>query len=194
MSTFAGVLIGLHRNEYPALVIGGSRILGALVVVVAVRHTNSLAYLALCIGVTNLVGAGSQYLIAKALLPGMRMRLTKITLVMAGELARYCSGLTVVSFAMLLISGLDVTIVGYFNFRQVSAYAIASMFYDIRCRALVVRSLALCLPSGRTARAPRVPKDSQTSDENIRTELLCESGISHARLFCWKAVAPFMGR
>jgi O-antigen/teichoic acid export membrane protein len=128
MSTFVGVLIGLHRNEYPALVIGGSRILGGLAVLVAVRYTNSLACLALCIGVTNLVGAGSQYLIAKALLPEMRMRLTKITLGMAGELAHYCFGLTVVSFAMLLISGLDVTIVGYFNFRQVSAYAIASMF------------------------------------------------------------------
>jgi O-antigen/teichoic acid export membrane protein len=127
MSTFAGVLIGLHRNEYPALVIGGSRILGGLAVLVAVRHTNSLACLALCIGVTNLVGAGSQYLIAKALLPGLHVRLTKITFGMAGELARYCSGLTVVSFAMLLISGLDVTIVGYFNFLQVSAYAIASM-------------------------------------------------------------------
>lgn len=128
MSTFVGVLIGLHRNEYPALAIGGSRILGGLAVLVAVRYTNSLAWLALCIGVTNLLGAGVQYLIAKALLPRFHMRLTKITLGMARELARYCSGLTVVSFAMLLISGLDVTIVGYFNFRQVSAYAIASMF------------------------------------------------------------------
>ena len=83
MSTFVGVLIGLHRNEYPALVIGGSRILGGLDDLVAVRYTNSLACLALCIGVTNLVGAGSQYLHSQGASCRMRMRLTKITLGMA---------------------------------------------------------------------------------------------------------------
>jgi O-antigen/teichoic acid export membrane protein len=128
MSTFVGVLIGLHRNEYPAIVIGGSRMLGGLAVLAMVRYTNSLAYLALCVGMSNLVGSAIQYFIAKALLPRMSITVTKITFGMVGELAQYCVGLSVVSFAMLLISGLDITIVGYFNFRQVSAYAIASMF------------------------------------------------------------------
>lgn len=128
MSTFVGVLIGLHRNEYPAAVIGGSRILGGLAVLIAVRHTNSLVCLAFCIATPNLMAAAIQYFIAKSLLPRMRVRLTKVAPRVASELAHYCSGLTVVSFAMLLISGLDVSIVGYFSFRQVSAYAIASLF------------------------------------------------------------------
>ena len=42
MSTFTGVLVGLHRNEFPALAIGGTRILSALGVLVTVRYTHSL--------------------------------------------------------------------------------------------------------------------------------------------------------
>ncbi len=45
---------------------------------------------------------------------------------MTAELIRYCSTLSVWSFAMLLVSGLDVTIVGFFNFQAVGAYSIAA--------------------------------------------------------------------
>jgi O-antigen/teichoic acid export membrane protein len=125
MSTFTGVLIGLHRNEFPALVIGGTRILSAFAVLVTVRYTQSLAWLALCIAVTNLLSWLIQYLIAKGLLPGMRLGLSQITMPMVRELAHYCTALTVFSFAMLLIGGLDVTIVGYFNFSAVGYYAVS---------------------------------------------------------------------
>ena len=125
MSTFTGVLIGLHRNEFPALAIGGTRILAAFAVLVTVRYTHSLAWLALCIAVTNLMGWLIQYLIARALLPRMRVGVSQITTPMVRELAYYCSALTVFSFAMLLVSGLDVSIVGYFDFGAVGYYAVA---------------------------------------------------------------------
>lgn len=125
MSTFTGVLIGLHRNEFPALAIGGTRILSALAVLITVRYTPSLAWLALCIAAANLLSWLIQYLIAKTLLPGMRLGFSRITMPMIRELASYCTALTVFSFAMLLISGLDVTIVGYFNFGAVGYYAVS---------------------------------------------------------------------
>jgi O-antigen/teichoic acid export membrane protein len=125
MSTFTGVLIGLHRNEFPAIAIGGTRLLSALAVLITVRYTHSLAWLALCLAVTNFMGWLIQYLIAKALLPGMRVALSRITMPMVRELANYCYALTVLSLAMLLVSGLDVTIVGHFNFDAVGYYAVA---------------------------------------------------------------------
>jgi O-antigen/teichoic acid export membrane protein len=126
MSTFTGVLIGLHRNEYPAMAIGGSRLLGALAVVATAHYTHSLAWIALCIGITNLMGGFIQFQIAKRLLPGLHVLLSQATTSMARDLAHYCSGLTVVSFAMLLVTGLDVTVVGYFHFGAVGYYALAS--------------------------------------------------------------------
>lgn len=125
MSTFTGVLIGLHRNEFPALAIGGTRILAAVAVLVTVRYTHSLAWLALCIAMTNLMGWLIQYLVARALLPRMHLGLSQITMPMVRELANYCAALAIFSFAMLLVSGLDVSIVGYFDFGAVGYYAVA---------------------------------------------------------------------
>ena len=126
MSTFTGVLIGLHRNEYPALAIGGSRILGAVAVLLAVRHTHSLVWLAVCIGGFNLVGGLVQPVIVMYLLPALRLHVERITRGMVIELLHYCGALSVWSFAMLLITGLDVTIVGHFDFEATGAYAIAA--------------------------------------------------------------------
>lgn len=126
LSIFTGILIGLHRNEFPALAIGGSRILGALGVIAAVHWTSSLAVLALCLGATNIAGALAQYAFVRRLLPDVRIRLKCFNSAMARELAKYCSTLTVWSLAMLLVSGLDVTIVGYFNFGSVGSYGLAA--------------------------------------------------------------------
>lgn len=126
LSTFTGVLVGMHRNEFPAFAIGVSRILGAAAVLVAVHFTQSLFWLAACLGVFNLLGGLVQWGIATNLLPKMRVRATYINRTMARELIHYCLGLTVFSFSMLLVSGLDVTIVGYFTFSAVGYYAIAS--------------------------------------------------------------------
>lgn len=126
MSVFTGVLVGLHRNEYPALAIGSSRILGALAVVASVHYTHSLAWLAFCIGVFNLLGGVAQIFIARNLLPSMRVSLFCFHREMMRELVGYCSTLAAWSVGMLLIGGLDVTIVGYFNFSAVGSYSIAA--------------------------------------------------------------------
>ncbi|QNI31580.1 hypothetical protein H7849_21305 [Alloacidobacterium dinghuense] len=126
VSTFTGVLIGSHRNEYPAIAIGGSRILGAIAVLVTVRYTQSLSLLALSLCSFQLLGGLAQYHIAERLLPGMRVRFSYVDHAMARELIGYCSTLTIWSFSMLLIGGLDVTIIGYFDFSAVAQYSLAT--------------------------------------------------------------------
>jgi O-antigen/teichoic acid export membrane protein len=126
MSTFTGVLIGLHRNEFTALAIGGSRILGAIAVLVAIHHTQSLFWLAVCLSVFTLLGGLFQCAVAFHLLPEMRVRAQYLSKRMALELIRYCLGLTVYSLSMLLVSGMDISIVGYFTFDAVGYYAIAA--------------------------------------------------------------------
>ena len=126
MSTYTGVLIGLHRNEFPALAIGGSRILGALAVVLSAKYTNSLIWFAICLVTANLAGVLVQYFAVSRLLSKLRLAIRYVTRDMLTELARYCAGLTVFSFAMLLVSGLDLFIVGHFNFNAVGYYAIAA--------------------------------------------------------------------
>ncbi|MGP8173716.1 MAG: hypothetical protein ACLP7O_04105 [Terracidiphilus sp.] len=126
LSAYTGVLIGMQRNEFPAVAIATSRLLGALAVLLAVHRTHSLVWLALCIGGFNLMAGLVQYSIAKKLLPGLRFSFDFLDRAMTVELIRYCSTLSVWSFAMLLVSGLSVTIVGFFNFQAVGAYSIAA--------------------------------------------------------------------
>jgi O-antigen/teichoic acid export membrane protein len=126
-SVHTGVLIGLHRNDLPALVIGGSRLAGATAAILASRHTQSLVVLASCIAIPNLVGGALQWVLAARLLPQSDRLRTTINPEMARELLHYCSALTVFAFGMFLVSGLDLTILGHFDFAAVGYYAIASL-------------------------------------------------------------------
>jgi O-antigen/teichoic acid export membrane protein len=127
LSTFTGVLIGLHRNEFPAIVIGGSRLVGALAVIVASRYTHSLIVLGLCIGVTNLLGGIIQLIIAQRMVPGIGLNPMRAKKTIAREILVFCAALTVFAVGMLLVSGLDVTILGHFRFEEVGFYSVAGL-------------------------------------------------------------------
>ncbi len=125
-STYTGVLVGLHRNGYTAIGIGGSRIVGALAVIVASRFTHSLVLLGVCLVVPNLMGGVFQWIMARSLIPLGRKGLLYLDFQLTREIAHYCSGLTVYAFGMLLVGGLDLTILGYFRFSEVGFYSVAA--------------------------------------------------------------------
>ena len=127
LSTYTGVLIGMQRNEITALAIGGSRIVGAIAAIIVARYTQSLSLLALCIGIPNLIGGLVQMTVVHNLLEQSRSSLLQVSRGVARELASFCGALTVWSFGGLFISGLDLTIVGHFQFRAVGFYSLASM-------------------------------------------------------------------
>ncbi len=124
-SAFTGVLTGLCRNELPALAIGGSRLLGALLVVVAIQRSHSLILLAAVVGICNIAGGLMQYILARRLVPSMRIALSRISKAIAIELVRYCSTLAIWSLCMGLVCGMDVIIVGHYDFAAVGAYSVA---------------------------------------------------------------------
>jgi O-antigen/teichoic acid export membrane protein len=126
LSTFTGVLIGMHRNELPALAIGGSRLLGGGAAIVAAHYTHSLVLIASCVAAPNLAGGLLQAVFVSRHLPGVANLRVWMDRAAALGFLRYCAGLTIWSFGMLLISGLDVTIVAHFQFEAAGYYALAS--------------------------------------------------------------------
>lgn len=126
LSTFTGILVGLHRNELPALAIGTTRLAGATAVLIVVRFTPSLVWLALCIAAFNVAGGLWQIAMSLRLLPALHIAAANVTRPMIRELVRYCTGLTVFNFAMVLVGGLDIIIVGYFAFSAAGYYGIAA--------------------------------------------------------------------
>lgn len=131
LSTFTGVLVGMHQNEFTAYTVGGSRLTGAAIAIAASHYTHSLTVIALCVAIPNLLGGLLQMVIVGGRLASARLRRITVDKEAAIGFLRYCAGLTVWAFGMLLISGLDITIVGHYQFREVGYYAIAATFTSI---------------------------------------------------------------
>jgi O-antigen/teichoic acid export membrane protein len=126
LSAYSGVLTGLHRNEFPALAIGGSRLAGGVAAVAVARFNSSLVLIAVCVGAANLLGGLAQIGIAHRVLRRLRLSLFAFDWKMAEELGRYCIGLTVWSFGVFFVNGMDLIVVGHFQFKAVGYYSVAT--------------------------------------------------------------------
>jgi O-antigen/teichoic acid export membrane protein len=125
-SVFNGIFIGLQRNEIPAAIIGGSRILSAVSLVFVVRHGGDLIQMGAAVAGVNLASYILQYLMYRKMVPGSQPSVRLISSKTGRELFDYCLSLGVWSFAMLLVTGLDIALVGYFQFDAVAYYVTAA--------------------------------------------------------------------
>ncbi len=125
-STSNGVFVGLERNEIPALLTAGGKILGACLVAVAAIWQLGLIWMSAGLALATALTAVVQWFALKRWAPDVKIDACRVERGHARELARYCIGLTVLNAAMLLISGLDTVIVGAYDYPAVAPYAIAS--------------------------------------------------------------------
>lgn len=144
-STFSGVLIGLHRNEYVAGALAFSRLAGAAGVLLLSHRTDSLVALSACLACANVLGSVAQVFIANRLTT-LESSVFRVETSMAIQLGRYCLGLSVWSAGMLLISGLDIAIVGHVNFNSVGYYSVAATLVALFSGAHGAVSSALMTP------------------------------------------------
>jgi O-antigen/teichoic acid export membrane protein len=125
-SAWNGVFLGLQRNEIPAITIGGARIVSAVGIVIAAFTGKSVVTMSAIMAGTYLASYGVQYLAARRVVPDLRFELAQVRRATASELFSYCLGLTVMSFSMLLITGLDLILVGRFEFAALTPYSVAA--------------------------------------------------------------------
>jgi len=124
-SVFNGIFVGLQRYEIPAAVIGASRLLSALLLVVIVRRNGNLAEMGAAVALVNLASYALQYVLYRKFAPRVRFSSHLVSRQAGRELVDYCVSLSIWTLAMLLISGLDVSFVGYFEFEKVAYYSVA---------------------------------------------------------------------
>lgn len=124
-SAWVGIFIGLQRNEFIALVNGGSKLISALALVVAVVHGASLVGMAATMAVVNLISYILLYVLLRSI-SRAQLRFELISRTVTRELFNYCSSLMVWSFSMLLVTGFDLILVGRFQVDALGPYAIAA--------------------------------------------------------------------
>lgn len=124
-SVINGIFVGFQRNEIPAMVIAGSRLLTAALLIPAARAGWSVTALGFIVAGVNLASYLAQYLALRKLHSAIHIGVRRATRDCVRELGRYCTSLTVWSAAMMMISGLDLAILGHFDFNSTAHYAVA---------------------------------------------------------------------
>jgi O-antigen/teichoic acid export membrane protein len=124
-SAWTAVFVGLQRNELVAAVTVAAKLLSAIGLVFAVLRGASLVEMAAVVSAVNLASYLFLCLLGKRF-SAIALRLGLVTKSAAKELFGYCFGLSIWSFAMMLINGLDLILVGRFELGALAPYAVAS--------------------------------------------------------------------
>lgn len=121
-STFQGV----QRYKIPMAIGGGSQVLSGIAIVLAVFRHASLIVMGACVAAITLCAALVQVAAWRRYLSHVKVSVAIVTRQMTRTILAYCASMSVWSFAMLFVSGLDTTIVGHFDFKATGYYAVAA--------------------------------------------------------------------
>jgi O-antigen/teichoic acid export membrane protein len=125
-SAWNGVFVGLQRYEIPAITTSIAKVFSAVGLIVCAITGRSLIAMAVVMAAVNLLSYGLQYGMMRRIASEVRFRGELITRRLIRELSGYCFSLTVWSFSMLLVNGLDLILVGRFQFGAVTPYAVSA--------------------------------------------------------------------
>jgi O-antigen/teichoic acid export membrane protein len=130
-SVFGGIFVGLQRYDIPGWIIGSSKLLGGVFVVLIAHASHSIVMMAVVMGIVN-IGAGVwQFLAYRKLAGDIRLSASLVSRSGGKEISSYCFSLSIWTLAMLLVSGLDTVIIGYFDYGAVTAYVLANSIITI---------------------------------------------------------------
>jgi O-antigen/teichoic acid export membrane protein len=126
-SVYSAVFMGLQRYWIPTLVTISNRVLFAAVVVIAVLGGGNLAIMGLAVAIVNIAAGLMQVLLWRKYASRVPVSLSLVNLEILKKVARYCSLQSVSTIAMFCITGLDIVIVGHFNYVQTAYYSVATL-------------------------------------------------------------------
>lgn len=151
-SAWSGVFVGLQRYEIPALTVGLTRALAAVGLVAVALAGKSIVVMSLVMAATSLLSYAAQYACLRRVAPDVHFQREQISRSTARMLYGYCFGLTVMVFSTLLVSGLDLVLVGRFDFGAVTAYSVAASLITVMS-GLLYAVLSVIMPHAATLHA-----------------------------------------
>ncbi len=125
-TAFASSFEGLLRNSIPMAIQITGQLLSAIVITVCVLFHQTLVAMGTGVGAVTLAMGLAQVAAWRRYLSHVKVSIATVTRGAARRILRYCAEMSVWSFAMLLISGLDTAVVGHFDFKATGYYAVAA--------------------------------------------------------------------
>ncbi len=125
VSVINAIFIGQQRNKIPVgILIVNKLAMAALIVVVVFRHAG-MAAMGAAVAFVNVFSYVGSYFAWRAWSPHVRVGVALASKAYAKQIAGYSAALGVWYLATMMISGLDLTIVGVFDYAAVAYYAVA---------------------------------------------------------------------
>jgi O-antigen/teichoic acid export membrane protein len=125
-SVFGAVFIGLQRYDIPAWIIGSTKLLAGVLVVLAAQSSHEITLMAVMVAITNLSAGFWQFIAYKKIAGGYHLSPKLISRKSLVEVTESCLALSVSSLGLLIVSGLDTTIIGFFDYKSIPYYALAA--------------------------------------------------------------------
>lgn len=126
-SVYSAVFLGLQRYWIPTLITILNRALFAVAVIAAVYAGGNLAIMGVAVAAVNVLSGLLQVLMWRKRAAQVWLSLRVVQLRILKNVARYCSLQSVSTIAMFCITGLDILIVGHFDYVQTAYYSIAAL-------------------------------------------------------------------
>jgi O-antigen/teichoic acid export membrane protein len=123
-SIFAAVFTGQHRSDVPAKIQGLGRILLALGLILA-GFSHSLAILGLVYAVISILTVAALWYAWRTRTAAPTLEKNHVSTTHGRELAGFCLSLTIWNFSMTLVSGLDLIIVGRWDYASTPYFAVS---------------------------------------------------------------------
>jgi O-antigen/teichoic acid export membrane protein len=123
-SVVHAVFIGLQRSEIPAAILVANRlVMTALIATLAIRNSG-IASMGAAVAVTNVLFYGVSYFAWRQWAPHVRVAFALASRTYAREISNYSVSLLAWMAASMMISGLDLSLVGMFDYRSTAYYAV----------------------------------------------------------------------
>ncbi len=179
------VFIGLQRYTVPAIVVSTGRVLSAAAMIVLLLLHGSLAQLALLVAAFNMLTAGALwYCWSRFAREEVPLHLFQMDRPVARRLLGYSGVLALWTLGSLLISGLDTTVVGRYDFAHTGYYAVAASATNVML-LMVGNVVGPLMPAVSSIQSQRTPV--QLGDLLVRSTRYC------MLLVCALAIPLFIG-
>ncbi len=130
-SVFAGIFISHQRYDIPAWIIGSTKLFSGLSVILVATASHNIILMAMTVAAGN-IGAGiGLYLAWKKMADQTSISVQGISKQTGIEVIEYCYSLLLWNVAILLISGLDTTIIGIFDYQSLIYYNLAATLISL---------------------------------------------------------------
>jgi O-antigen/teichoic acid export membrane protein len=178
-SIFASIFIGLQRFAIPTVLSFVNRLLFVAAVMVTVFFHGGLAVMGAMVAVVNIAIGLLQFGAWRKFAKHVRLSLFDLDYGVLRGMVSYCSSLAIWTVGMLCVSGLDVAIVGRYDFTRTAFYSLAAIPTNLII-AIMGAALAPLLPTASALSVSHSPAQMGTMLERATrytSDLLIVSGL-----------------